>query len=94
MARLTREQWQTLINEQATSGQTATTFCAERDIDSKYFCTRKKQLAKSPANNRFVAVRTTSTENQSIQVFAGATQMRIPTGVSAQWLAELVKALA
>lgn len=94
MARLTQDQWRALINEQAASGQTATAFCAERGIDNKYFCTRKKQLAESPSANRFVAVKRASAENESIQIFAGATHMRIPVSVSAQRLAELFKALA
>lgn len=94
MARLTQEQWRALIHEQAASGQTAITFCAERGINSNYFSTRKRQLFGSPAESRFVAVSTKPAESQNIQLFAGAAQLRIPTGVSAQWLAELIKALA
>jgi hypothetical protein len=94
MARLTQEQWRALIKEQAASGQTAKAFCAERGIDNKYFSTRKKQLATQPEENRFVAITTKSLENQSIQLHIGATQLRMPTGVSAQWLADVIKALA
>ena len=94
MARLTREQWRALIEEQAVSGQTATAFCAERGVDNKYFSTRKSQISKPSRASGFVAVTTKSTERQSIEFHIGAAQLRIPTGVSAQWLADVIKALA
>ena len=94
MARLTQAQWRALIEEQADSGQTAMAFCAERGIDNKYFSTRKKQLSAQPAEGRFVAITTKPRETQSIHLCIGAAQLRIPTGVSAQWLADVIKALA
>ncbi|WP_394983951.1 IS66 family insertion sequence element accessory protein TnpA [Cellvibrio sp.] len=83
-----------MIDEHAASGQTAIAFCAERGIDNKYFSTRKSQLAKPSAAIGFVAVTTRPTDSQNIQLIAGAVQLRIPTGVSAQWLADVIKALA
>lgn len=94
MARLTQAQWRTLIEEQAASGQTAMAFCAERGIDNKYFSTRKSQLSKPSAASGFVAVSTKPIENQHIQLCIGSSQLRIPTCVSAQWLADVIKALA
>lgn len=94
MARLTQAQWRALIDEQAASGQTAMAFCAERGIDNKYFSTRKKQLAVQSAESRFVAIAARPLENQSIQLHIGAAQLRIPASVSAQWLADVIKALA
>lgn len=94
MARLTQDQWRALIDEHAASGQTATAFCAERGIDNKYFSTRKSQLSKPSTTSGFVAVTTKPADNQSIQLIAGAIQLRIPTSVSAQWLADVIKALA
>ena len=94
MARLTQAQWRALIDEQAASGQTAMAFCAERGIDNKYFSTRKKQLAVQSAESRFVPIAAKSFENQSIQLHIGAAQLRIPASVSAQWLADVIKALA
>lgn len=94
MARLTQNQWRALIEEQTASGQTAMAFCAERGIDNKYFSTRKSQLSKPSTTSGFVAVTTKPTESQSIQLIAGAVQLRIPTCVSAQWLADVIKALA
>lgn len=94
MARLTQDQWRALIDEQVASGQTAMAFCAERGIDNKYFSTRKSQLAKPSTKSSFVAVTTKPLDNQSLQLIAGAVQLRIPTGVSAQWLADVIKALA
>lgn len=93
MARLTQDQWRVLIDEQANSGQTAIAFCAERGIDNKYFSTRKSQLSKPSATGGFVAVTTKPIENQHIQLCIGSTQLRIPTSVSAQWLADFLKAL-
>lgn len=94
MARLTQAQWRALIDEHAASGQTAVAFCAERGIDNKYFSTRKSQLAKPSTTCGFVAVTTKPLDNQSIQLIAGAVQLRIPTCVSAQWLADVIKVLA
>ena len=94
MARLTQQQWRALIDEQTTSGQTAMAFCAERGIDNKYFSTRKKQLSGSPATNSFVAITTKPAEYNTIQLLVGAVQLRIPMGTSAQWLADIIKALA
>lgn len=94
MARLTQDQWRALIDEQAASGQTAMAFCAERGIDNKYFSTRKSQLSKPSTTSGFVAVTTKPADNQSIQLIAGGVQLRIPTSVSAQWLADVIKALA
>lgn len=94
MARLTQDQWRVLIEEQTASGRTAMAFCAERGIDNKYFSTRKSQLSKPSTTSSFVAVTTKPADNQSIQLIAGAIQLRIPTSVSAQWLADVIKALA
>lgn len=94
MARLTKAQWRTLIEEQAASGQTAMAFCAERGIDNKYFSTRKKQLTAQVGDSRFVAITTKAFEHQSIQLCIGAAQLRIPASVSPQWLADVIKALA
>ncbi len=93
MARLTQAQWRTLIEEHAASGQAAMAFCAERGIDHKYFSTRKSQLPKPSSTRGFVAVTTKPTDNQNIQLITGAAQLRIPTSVSAQWLADFIKAL-
>ena len=94
MARLTQDQWRALIDEQAASGQTAMAFCAERGIDNKYFSTRKSQLSNPSTTSGFVAVTTKPADKQSIQLIAGGVQLRIPTSVSAQWLADVIKALA
>lgn len=94
MARLTQDQWRALIDEHAASGQTAMAFCAERGIDNKYFSTRKSQLSKPSTTSGFVAVTTKSSDSQSIQLIAGAVQLRIPTNVSAQWLTDVIKALS
>ena len=93
MARLTQDQWRALIDEYAASGQTAMAFCAERGIDNKYFSTKKSQLSKHSSTSGFIAVATKPTESQSIQLITGAAQLRIPTSVSAQWLADFIKAL-
>jgi hypothetical protein len=69
-------------------------FCAERGIDNKYFSTRKKQLSAQPAESRFVAITTQSRESQNIKLCIGAAQLRIPANISAQWLADVIKALA
>jgi O-succinylbenzoate synthase len=93
MARLTQEQWRTLIEEHAASGQTAVAFCAERGLDNKYFSSRKQQLSSTHKTSRFVSVVTKPTEVHSVQLVVGTVELRIPAGVSAQWVASLIRAL-
>lgn len=94
MTRLTQEQWRALIQEQTASGKTATEFCAERGISDKYFSTRKKQLLGSPDTRKFIPITAKPIENQSVQILTSACQVRLPANISAQWLADLLKALA
>jgi len=94
MARLTQAQWRALIDEQAASGQAAMAFCAERGIDNKYFSTRRKQLTTQPTESRFVAITKKPRESQRIQLYIGSAELHIPASVSAQWLADVIKALA
>jgi hypothetical protein len=51
MARRTSQQWQKLIQEQATSGQTATAFCASKGINNKYFSLWKNKLVNFCSKN-------------------------------------------
>ncbi len=44
MERRSREQWVALFKEFEQSGLIASEFCRERDLGSRYFSKRKKQL--------------------------------------------------
>ena len=93
MARLTQTQWRELIAEQAQSQLTATAFCAARGINPKYFSLRKGQLTKAAPSSTFVRVQTPPPATHIIEIATGAATLRIPSTVSAPWLADMIKAI-
>ncbi len=95
MTRRTEDQWRELVEQHARSEQTATAFCADNGINAKYFSLRKQKLAKAPKSKgaSFVSIKTPSIPASSIEVKMGEILIRCPANRSAQWLAELVRAL-
>ncbi len=97
MTRRTQEQWQALVEAQKHSGLTQTEFCEDRDISPKYFSLRKSQLKttgkmvtiKVPT---FVAAQIQS-KMGCIEVVHQRTHLKLPTNVSADWLAQFVQQL-
>lgn len=101
MKRRSREAWHALFQAQATSGVTAAAFCREQGVCPKYFSLRRRQLLseslpKAPGSARsvFVPVAIPRSEALALEVQVGATlQLRVPTSVSPQWLADVLCAL-
>src|SRR5579863_5185084 len=90
-------QWHQLFQEQATSGQAEAAFCAERGISRQYFRLRRRELSgetsgKSRPAFMPVAVARAS-ESAAVELCFGSAALRMPTSVSAHWLAELLHAL-
>lgn len=98
MARRTSKQWQHLIQEQATSGQTAAAFCAARGINDKYFSLWKNKLnAKSKKTaklaSKFVEIKSPTVPAEAISLSVGSAVLKIPSSTSPQWLASLIREL-
>ena len=91
MARRNREEWQTLIAEQAQSGLTQTAFCAQRGINPKLFSLRKTQPLVKP--NPFVQARIPIVAEHVELRWQSATLI-LPATLSPQWVAGVLKALA
>ncbi len=95
MVRRTEDQWRELVEQHTNSGQTATAFCADNGINAKYFSLRKQKLAQEPKSKgaNFVSIKVPSTPASSVEIKMGKILIRCPANRSAQWLAELVRAL-
>lgn len=95
MVRRTEDQWRELIEQHAKSGQTATAFCADNGINAKYFSLRKQKLPQPPKSKSasFVSIKAPSASAASIEIQLGELLIRCPANRSAEWLAELVRAL-
>lgn len=88
----TQAEWQSLINEQKKSGQTATAFCNERGVNPKYFSLKKKQFEVSIPKESFVRV-ASPPQAPALLLSSGSITIHIPTNCPTQWLADLVRAL-
>lgn len=95
MTRRTQSQWQALIEEQTASGLSATEFCKQRDINSKYFSLRKQKLAQASPQARASNFSTLNVHPSAwIEVMTKDATVRVPSAQSPQWLAGFVKALS
>lgn len=98
MARRTSQQWQKLIQEQATSGQSATAFCAARGINDKYFSLWKNRLypktkKTTPAESNFITLKTPAIVTDTFSLSIGSVMLKIPANTSPQWVATLMREL-
>lgn len=88
----TQAEWQSLIQEQQLSGQTATDFCNERDVNPKYFSLKKKRLEAPGSKEGFVRVASPS-KASGLSLSSGSVTVHLPPNCPSQWLADLVRAL-
>ncbi|MCU7893411.1 MAG: IS66 family insertion sequence element accessory protein TnpB [Candidatus Thiodiazotropha sp. (ex Ustalcina ferruginea)] len=102
MAKGTQAEWMTLFSQQHTSGLSAAAFCRQHKLCPKYFSLRKKQLQwrfpKSGVVRRaavpvFIPARVTQPTLQPLQLRWQSVELTLPTGLPAQWLSQLMKAL-
>jgi hypothetical protein len=101
--RRTARQWQTLINKQLQSGQSAEQFCHRRGISAAYFSqvkrkysTQKPELISPDAG--FIKLPTGSLNQQSyltagVQLEFRGARITVPEHCSPIWVADLLKAL-
>ncbi len=100
MQRRSHAQWHALFQAQQASGQSMAVFCQAHGVCPKYFSLRRRQLlgdavpSKVTAISPFVPVAVPrSVEAMALEVrFGDSLQLRVPTSVAPQWLAELLHA--
>lgn len=94
MTRRTQEQWLALFDEQKSSGLNNTEFCHTKNISPKYFSLRRSQLKPKTKkvehpSSAFVAARVQASVS-FIEVEYRHTHLKLPTSLSATWLAQFV----
>lgn len=89
--------WPTLLKAFDESGLTQAQFCQERNINPKYFSTRRGQLLSKEKNN-FIKVKITEPEKvenpTSISLRLSSGDLHFNTSVSPAYIASLVRALS
>lgn len=97
--RITRsqKQWQTIIDDQQTSGLTIIDYCQQQQISTSNFYAVKKKLSLSSGN--FVRAKITqqveTLEAQgSITLTMGKANVCLPSTTSVTYLSQLLRALA
>jgi hypothetical protein len=97
MARRSFQEWHTIIEQQEASGLSITEFCAQQQINQKYFYAkrdtlRKKKQGKPTAS--FVKVSKAPTVNTAILLQVNDARLTLPLNCEPLWLAQLLKALS
>lgn len=99
MKKRSHEEWHALFQAQQASGQNRAVFCRAHGVCPKYFSLRRRQLlggaVPATAASVFVPVAIQRpAETMAVEVrFGDSLQLRVPTSVAPQWLAELLHAL-
>lgn len=98
--RRSNAEWQQLIEQQERSGLSAITFCQQQGLSSKTFYKRRQRLQQKAADQtgkRFIKIQpeatSTVTSTTAVLIYCDS-RLELPSGVSAQWLAELMQALS
>ncbi len=97
MSQRSKAKWLALFAEQESSGLNYTEFCKPKGINPKYFSLKRIQL-KSVASkdkkkhNNFIAAQITPALGV-IQIEHKQTIVKLPSTISANWLAEFVQQL-
>lgn len=90
----TKSEWLALIDEFEQSGLTQTEFCAQRELNAKYFSLRRMKLKAQPESSGFTqAVVSKPQVTDQVTLHYGAVTVKLPAS-NAQTIAQLVKALA
>ena len=95
----TQDQWQKLIAKQQASGQTQTAFCQKHNINPKYFSALKNRLESNKVKQPFVkaaperVAHTPTTQASIIRLSYQSVITELPTSLSPDYVAKLIKAL-
>ena len=93
MQRKTSADWQQLINDHKQSGLSAVAFCKERNINPKYFSSRKCAAEQSPLP-AFSMAQVAPRQSSAISLTWQGAEINFPTSVSPQWVAQLCRELS
>lgn len=94
MTRRTQSEWQALIQEFEQSGLSQTAFCAQRDLNPKYFSLRRTKLLTKRQSTTFVAATVSQVaDSGTATLHYGNVRLQLPVQ-DTQTIAQLVKALA
>ena len=91
-----QEQWQTLIDDQQTSGLTIIDYCQQQELSISSFYAVKKKLSLTSGN--FVRAKITQQvelieEKALITLSIGKANVSLPSTTSATYLSQLLRAL-
>ena len=94
--RRTKSQWQALIAQYQTSGQTQHDFCTERDINPKYFSALKQRFTSAGvvATPFVKATQPKVSATDNIRLSHNSVTLELPVSLPCDYLATLIKALA
>lgn len=98
MIRRAKADWLLLFKQHQESGLSASAFCRENNLCTRYFSKRKKELfnpSEKPKTTRFIKakLKPKDTPDAVITLQHHQTHLRLPASISPSWLAELIKAL-
>ena len=94
MAQRTKTQWQAIIDQQRSSGQSIKTFCQDQGLNYGYFNSVKSKLNPvKPKASGFVKLKSTQANTSMLTIRHHDVQLSISTSTSPSWIAELIKGL-
>jgi len=88
--RRTKEQWQTLLEEQKESGKTVTGFCKDLGIHQNMFYRKKKELC---SNGSFVKVPIGPARPQAIKIKIGNATIEAEAGFNEKDIQAIIRIL-
>jgi len=101
MIKRSKEEWQSLFQQQAESDLSINAFCKERGLCASYFSKRRKKLQQSAADTTPSSIFIPTKVSSPSSVGKGAMvlsyqgyDLTLPTSINEVWLANLLKALA
>ena len=92
-----QEQWQTILNEQQTSGLTIIEYCREHQLSTSSFYVFRKKFGL--ASSSFVRAKVTQqieliAHQQPIELTLGKAKLTFPSSISATYLGQVLRELA
>lgn len=91
--RRTKAEWQTLVTQFDTSGQSAKAFCLAQGISSSNFFKRRQEVRGSAASS-FVPAKVTTGHTGTVVIQVSGATIRCDSNTPTAWLAELVDTLS
>jgi len=86
--RRTKDQWQALFSEQKKSGKTIACFCQEKEIQTKKFYRKKKELNDTSS---FVKIPVNSLRAQAIKIKIGDVTIETEPGFNEKELQTVIR---